>query len=131
MEIIDQLIDDLRLEEHNINYWRQKMVATKSQIVSLAKFSSGVNTARVQGELYKCKIQMPSKIAWNQKSLAEIHSKYYRPGIVEISSYKVNAREYKKIINSVGNDDFNNFKNDLMAANMGTIGTPVITIEGQ
>jgi hypothetical protein len=129
METLDHLIDELQLAEHQINAWRSKITETKSQILSLAKFSSGVNTARVLGEKYKCKIQLPSKIAWDQKALSKINSKYPAYGIVDIAAYKVNVREYKKIINTVGDNEFNNFKTELMAANMGTIGTPIITVE--
>lgn len=130
METVDELIEVMQLAEKQINNLRSVASEAKAKLFSLAQFSSGVNTARVQGEKYKCKIQMPSKISWNQKALSQINSKYPAYGIVDIAYYKVNTIEYKKIINTVGTDEFNDFKHELMAANMGIVGTPIITIEG-
>jgi hypothetical protein len=104
----------------------------KELIYNRAEFGE-TKTARVQGNKYKCKIEMPSKIAWDQKRLSHIYAVYPHgtivDGVVKIATYKVDMREYKKIINTVGNDDFNKFKDELVAANLGTTGTPRFTIE--
>jgi hypothetical protein len=129
---MDMMLSYIQQAEKTIAMIRASMQQVKDAIYQHAQFN-GSKTARVQGEKYKCKIEMPTKIVWDQKKLSHIYSVYPHgtivDSVVKIASYKVDTREYKKIINTVGNEDFNKFKDELVAANLGTMGTPRFTIE--
>ncbi len=125
-------LEMLKESNDKINYYKDMANYARTQLLKLAQFGEG-KTARVQGEKYKCKIELPSKIGWDQKKLSHIYSVYpygtIVDSVVKIASYKVDMREYKKIVNTVGGDDFNKFKDELISANLGIIGTPRFTIE--
>lgn len=129
---IDMMLSYIQQAEKTITMIRNSMQQVKDVIYQKAQFGEG-KTARVHGDKYKCKIEMPSKIMWDQKKLSHIYSVYPHgtivDNVVKIASYKVDMREYKKIINTVGNSDFQIFKDELLAANLGTTGTPRFTIE--
>lgn len=129
---IDMMLSYIQQAEKTIAMIRSSMQQVKDVIYSKAQFGE-TKTARVQGDKYKCKIELPSKIVWDQKILSHIYSVYPHgtivDNVVKIASYKVDMREYKKIINTVGSDDFNKFKDELIAANLGTMGMPRFTIE--
>lgn len=140
---VDGLIETITATERKINELRLIASEAKSKLCAMAKFNGGVKTARIQGEKYKCKVELPSKIAWNQKELEDIfykeqeliaqHSLYdstFKPAI-SIGSYKVDLREYKKILHTVYSNDSEKetYKLKLMKANLGYIGAPRVTIE--
>lgn len=129
---MDMMLSYIQQAEKTIAMIRVSMQQVKDAIYQHAQFNDG-KTARVKGSKYTCKIEMPTKTVWDQKRLSHIYSIYPHgtivDSVVKIASYKVDMREYKKIINTVGDDDFNKFKDGLIAANLGTIGTPKFTIE--
>ncbi len=133
---IDSLITFLQASEEFICSLTQERLKAKQKLLEMAKFDNGTNTARIQGDTRQCKIELPSKINWDQQKLREI----YMGGtpelvnnefnvITEVPYYKVNMREYKKLINTSGGIIFNNYKQKLILANLGISGTPKITIE--
>lgn len=129
---IDMLISYIQQAEKTIAMIRVSMGNAKEELYKIAQFGDS-KTARIQGKKYKCKIELPSKVAWEQKKLAHIYSVYPHgtivDSVVKIATYKVDMREYKKIVNTVGNEDFTKFKDELISANLGIIGTPRFTIE--
>jgi len=129
---IDLMLSYIQQGEKTIAMMRASMQQVKDAIYQHAKFN-GSKTARVQGAKYTCKIEMPTKAVWDQKKLSHIYTAYPHgtivDSVVKIASYKVDMREYKKIINTVGSNEFNMFKDELIGANLGTTGTPRFTIE--
>jgi len=115
-----------------IERFRQVKNDAEMKLVKMAEFNKG-NTARIQGQGYALKIELPSKVAWDQKKLSNIYSVYPHgtivDSVVKIASYKVDMREYKKIVNTVGNEDFNKFREELVSANLGVVGSSRFTIE--
>jgi hypothetical protein len=130
---VDEIMEKVAWYENEIYRFRQRQNELKQELRAMAQFSEGSKTARVQGDIYVAKIELPSKINWDQKKLKEIYDNYKLfmvDKIIEIKDYKVDMRSYKKIINtSYDRDIFNAMKNELMSANLGTIGSPRITIE--
>lgn len=125
---IDALIEVIQVTEIEINNRRTLLNDCKQKLLTLAQFGE-TKTARIQGNQYKCKIELPSKIVWDQKKLAKIYHDGYCVSTVDIASYKVNMLKYKKMINTVGSESFNKYKEELISANLGTTGTPKFTIE--
>lgn len=127
-ENIELCLEELRHAQDKIKYYKTIEAEAKRKLLELANFADG-NTARLQGTQLKCKIERPTKILWDQKKLAEIACTREVPYILKISTYRVDMREYKKLINTVGNEEFNKFKEDLMSANCGVVGSLKFTIE--
>jgi hypothetical protein len=129
---IDELIHIIEHSEEQINNYKIMANFAKTKLMQLAEFNNGVKTARIQGKNYRCKVELPSKITWDQKKLSRMYSIYPHgtiiDGVIKIASYKVDMREYKKIINTTGDEEFNNFKNELLSANLGITGAPKFTI---
>ena len=129
---VDELIELIKVAEYKMNELRLIICNAKTKLLESLPEGGG-HTARIQGDKYKCKVEFPTKVAWDQKKLSHLYSIYPHGTIVDtlirIGTYKVDMREYKKIINTVGNDEFNNFKEQLLSANLGTLGTPKFTIE--
>lgn len=131
---IDSLLYYIMESEKTIAMMKTSIHQAKVAIYEKAEFGDS-KTARVHGNKYKCKIEMPSKIVWDQKKLADIYwadAPYPYEStakVVNVSTYKVNMREYKKLINTTGEPHFNKFKQDLMSANLGITGTPRYIIE--
>ncbi len=123
---IDSLLGYIETSEKTIAMLRVSVWKAKEAIYQRAEFGEG-KTARVQGDKYKCKVEMPSKIMWDQAKLAKVYKVGFE--VVDIASYKVNMREYKKMINTVGNESYNKCKEELISANLGVSGTPRFTIE--
>ena len=131
---IDSVLSYISKAEKTISYLYASIIMAKEIIYKKVNFCEG-NTARIKGDKYTCKIELPTKVRWDQKKLSKIYSIYPHgtivDSVVKIASYKVDMREYKKIINTVGNEDFNKFKEELIASNLGIIGTPRFTIENE
>ncbi len=132
LDNIDDLLGAMKDVEYNITVMRHHLAQIKEAIYKKVEFKD-TKTARIQGDKYKCKIEMPSKINWDQKKLSHMYSIYPHgtvvDAVIKIQSYKIDMREYKKLINTVGGDEFNKFKEELMSANLGIIGSPRFTIE--
>ena len=128
---VDGLIETITATERKINELRLIASEAKSKLCAMAKFNSGVKTARIQGEKYRCKVELPSKMAWNQKKLSQLyHNNPFPKEVISIKDYKINLREYKNIINtSYCSEEFNKFQQGLIEANLGYVGTPRVTIE--
>lgn len=132
-ESIDALISLIKEADEVICLLTQEKAKAKQKLLNKASFESGSNTARVYGDNFKCKIEMPSKVLWDQKSLENLYNKpsfaRISHDVIKIDSYRVNMREYKKIINSSGDPIFNEFRDCLKSSNLGTTGSPRVTIE--
>src|SRR5258706_12913092 len=120
---IDELLEDIILAESNINVYRVMAHNAKSKLMSLLKLEDGHKTGRIQGQKYKCKVEMPTKIMWDQQKLGKVYSIYPHgtvvDSLVKIANYKIDMREYKKFINTTGDKEFMDFKDFMLSANLG------------
>lgn len=128
---VDGLIETITATERKINELRLIASEAKSKLCAMAKFNGGVKTARIQGEKYQCKVELPSKIVWNQKELHQLYKEPPLRATISIASYKVSMQSYKRIMNTTFEEGTwqEEFKNKLMKANLGYSGTPRVTIE--
>ena len=126
---VDQLID--RLEAH-------KQIVERLQGTinllrrTLASLSSGeAVTRRVCGARRLAKVVMPDE-SFDQRTLKELWAGFpeVAPDFLRVASLDVRRREYAKLINTSSSvSDFMVFREQLMRANQGRIGTPRIEIE--
>jgi len=126
---IDSLIETIEHAEAQSMEYRRHAYEAKQKLIAMAQFNEGVKTSRVQGQKYRAKIELPSRVVWNQKELDAIFKQYHVQAAISIAAYKVDMREYKKMVNTVGDKDFNLLKEKLIKANLGTAGTAKVTIE--
>lgn len=130
---VDEIMEKVAWYENEIYRFRQRQNELKQELRAMAQFAGDSKTARIQGEKYVAKIELPSKINWDQKKLKEIYKNRFLVDnhiITRSINYKVDLVKYKKVINtnySIEIDE--HYKNDLIAANLGTLGAPRITIE--
>jgi hypothetical protein len=126
---IDELIETIEHAEAQSMEHRRHAYEARQKLIAMAQFNDGIKTSRVQGQKYRAKIELPSRVVWDQKELAKLFENYHLQPAISIAAYKVNMREYKKMINTTGDTDFNLLKEKLIKANLGTAGTAKVTIE--
>lgn len=126
---IDYLISMIKYFDSQCLEYKKCAFDAKQELLAMAQFRDGIKTSRIKGEKYIAKVEIPSKVSWNQKELESIFNEHHLQPAISIASYKVDMREYKKMINTVGDESFNALKERLMKANLGSTGSPKITIE--
>jgi hypothetical protein len=89
-----------------------------------------LRTSRVRGEKYRVKIEQP-KTSYEQRTLKKLWDGYpsYARQYLRIGKIDVQAREFLKLQNEAGPDVFMEFREQLMGAYRGAVGTPRITVE--
>jgi hypothetical protein len=98
---------------------------------ALASLSPGdQKTRRVRGERLRVKIEMPDD-AWESSALKRLWDVYpeWAPLYLAVASFRVIAREVKKLVSESGPEDFEAFKCELLKACKGPTGAPRITVE--
>jgi hypothetical protein len=99
--------------------------------VALAKKTEGdARTRRIRGKRRAAKIEIPAD-SWDQSLLKESWNSYpqYRDQVLKIDTIGVQIREFKKIVNTSGPADFEQFRNMVTQANRGPTGTPTVKVE--
>lgn len=89
-----------------------------------------LRTSRVRGDVYRVKIEQP-KPAYEQPVLRKLWDNYphYARQYLRIGKIEVQAREFKKLENELGPEAFMEFREQLLSAYRGLVGTPRITVE--
>ncbi|TMI77268.1 MAG: hypothetical protein E6H10_19210 [Bacteroidetes bacterium] len=132
IEDADSVLEFIKHTMSNINILKEHLEEAKQVLIDMATFTSS-NTARVEGKIHKCKIELPSKIKWDQNKLSHLLWKYpsLTNEVIKIGNYKVNMPQYKAIMNTSKNHDiaFCEFKKELMEANLGKEGKIRVIIE--
>lgn len=98
---------------------------------AIVALSEGPNkTRRVRGKARIAKIEMPDE-GWTQSILKEAWNAYptLRDEFLRIESVGVKLREWKKLKETVGPADLEQFKKMLASANVGTVGTARVSVE--
>ena len=98
---------------------------------ALAGLTEGdAKTRRIRGKTRIAKVEMPSD-SYDQKVLKHIWESFpqLREECLKIDTVGVKAREYKKIVGTTGEGEFEAFRDLLSKANRGPTGTPTVTIE--
>lgn len=87
-------------------------------------------TRRVRGQSLQAKVELADD-SWDGKLLREAWETFpqYRDQALKIESVKVMKREWNKVANTTGPEDFNAFRDLVTRANLGSTGTPKITVE--
>ena len=135
-EIID--LDDSKSTDKLIGLLEQikntekQLYAVKPLVVRelAARTEGDAKTRRVMGDDRLAKVTMPD-LSWDQGILKEAWNSYpkFRDMCLKIGEITVALRDWKKIENTTGGDDFNQFRDMVKAACRGAIGSPSITIE--
>lgn len=98
---------------------------------ALAALTEGdTKTRRVRGKRRAAKIEMPGD-SYDQKALKHIWESFpqLRDECLKIDTIGIKSREYKKIVGTTGEGEFNDFRDLLTKANRGPTGTASVTIE--
>jgi hypothetical protein len=87
-------------------------------------------TRRVRGRRRQAKVETPSD-GWDQSILKEAWNSFpaLRDEVLKIDSIGVKLREFKKLVNTAGDDAFTTFRDMVSSANRGPSGTPAVTVE--
>lgn len=95
-----------------------------------SKTEGDAKVRRVRGRSRVAKVEFPSD-SWDQSLLKEAFNAYpqHRDSVLKIDSIGVMLREYRKLVNSSGEPDFNSFRDMVTKANRGQTGTPTVTVE--
>lgn len=124
----DELIDAF---ERMDRYYREAARIRKELVLAIAALTEGdAKTRRVRGQRRRAKVTIASD-SWDQSMLMEAWNSYpkFRDGVLKIASIRVGLREYKKIAGESGPKDFEMFRDMLTRANLGSTGTPRVTVE--
>lgn len=126
----DALIDALetaRVHEAAMTHFKRQL---SFALVCLMPADSDAKTRRVRGSRRRAKITMPDD-SWDNSTLKTAWNDYphLREQYLRIGRIDVQLREYKKLVNESGPQDFEAFKKIILSANRGPTATPTITIE--
>ena len=138
-EVIDPNDIDSLLEAHeryqevmrSLRAWNQRVRQQCLALTSDGEDSmSGPTTRRLRGSAYEGVLTLPPitfeqralKELWNSKP--ELASEYLR-----IQSLSVKMREYKKLLNTTGDEELESFKAILKRADLGRVGTPTLQVK--
>jgi|SRR5882757_183659 len=131
-EIIEQTYDDLAENIHMVNeYIKHLSYFVRQARVVLSEMSPKAEdgyTYYARGERYRIKIVYPVN-QWDNNSLQNAWNSYpeYRQ-YLRISKIEPNMREIKKLKKEIGDDNFQKFKELVLAAERESNSPPVITI---
>jgi len=128
LDDVDGLIDAY---ERADNLLRELRAFTAKIRVQLYELSVGdTKTRRIRGQRRRAKVVQPNDV-WDQSILKEAWNSFphLRDEALQIERLKVRIREWNKIKNETGPDDFLTFRAMLEKANRGPQGLPKIEIE--
>jgi len=118
-------------------YGRVKAMNDRCYAVQLAirnklwAMTEGDNkTRRIVGRRHKAKLTQADD-GWDNSILLEAFNAYpnLRDQCLKIGTIKVMAREFKKLVNTSGPADFEQFRNMVSKAHRGPSGTPALSLE--
>lgn len=132
-EVIDLTDADALIDCFERIKAQDSAIYVAKQIVqrAIANLSEGTaKTRRVRGHRRRAKVEMPDA-GWDQSKLKEAYNAYpqFRDELLSISSLRVKLREFKKVVNEKGPEDFQCFKGIVQAAELPPSGTPRVTVE--
>jgi hypothetical protein len=101
---------------------------------AMASHAEGdAKTRRIRGEKRRAVLTFPSE-SFEQSGLKELWAEFegetFCAEVLKIDSIGVKLREYKKLINTSGDERFNDFRDRLSQSCKGAIGLPTVKIEG-
>lgn len=132
-EIIDtSTTDGLITALERVNSLDAQVYAAKlaiKQAIAL-KAQGGTKTQRVAGETRIAKVEFPSD-KWNTSALKDAWEKFpqFRGDYLRIAKVDPQLREVKKLAETYGTPELEEFKKVVLGANEGPSGSPTITIE--
>ena len=124
-DVLVDLFEEIRQKESIMYEQKRALVA------EIARRTEGdTKTRRLTGKERTVKVEMPDD-SWDQSILKEAFNAYpqHRDKCLKIGEINIQLREWKKIMNTTGEQDFNLFRDMIKSANRGPTGNPRVTIE--
>lgn len=124
-DVLVDLFEEVRTQEADLYDRKRALVA------EIARRTEGdTKTRRLTGKDRTVKVEMPDD-SWDQSILKEAFNAYpqHRDKCLKIGEINIQLREWKKIMNTTGEQDFNLFRDMVKSANRGPTGNPRVTIE--
>lgn len=125
---VDALIDAYEQADAALRKLRSFTGAIRQRLFELSE--GDTKTRRIRGNRRRAKVERPDDV-WEQSILKEAWHSFpkYRDEVLTIDRLRVRLREWNKIKNETGPDDFLTFRAMVEKANRGPQGLPKVTIE--
>lgn len=126
---IDGLIDALEIvKQHMTRVFTHKAVLEEALFARVSELKT--KTRRVKGERRKVRIEMPSDRQDNDR-LKVIVEKYkvIWPQLIRVATYSIKMREFKKALNTEGNEAWNEYRDAVKTAILEPTAKPKFIIE--